>query len=181
MSKSKSFMPLILGGIILAVGVLFCFEGRLGVRAISYIVGSALIVIGLIYAVQSALKDRSTLNAGVIAASLYIALGITVIWQDLASILLALLPILMIVLGSVILIDAFLYFFVRKGGALWFTIELIIAAGLIALGICILTVDKVRSAASIIFGVLLIMFAVYIIVMYFIGEGKDKAKSKKEE
>ncbi|MBO7369285.1 MAG: hypothetical protein J6U25_03270 [Clostridia bacterium] len=176
MSKSKNFMPLILGGIILAVGILFCFEARLGVQIISYIVGAALIVIGLIYAIESALKDRSTLNAGVIAASLYIALGITVIWQNLASVLLALLPILLIVLGSVILIDAFLYFFVRKGSVLWFVVELIIAAVLIALGICILTIAEVRNVASIIFGVVLIILAIYIIVTYFTSSGKKKEK-----
>ena len=179
--KYVDFMPVLIGAVILVIGVLFCFQTNMGIEAISYVVGISMIILGVVYALIIALVAKRTLTMGVLSASVLIAFGITVIERNLAYVLLAFLPILMIVIGSVILIDAFLLFFVKKGEKnriLLFVVELILGAAAIALGICILTVDEVARFASIMLGVFLILFAVYILISFFVRRSKGGEKTE---
>lgn len=176
--KTFDFMPVVIGAVILVVGVLFCFQTSMGIEAISYIVGISMILLGLIYALIVALAIKSTLSAAVFSASALIAFGITFIRLNLAGVLISLLPIFMIVIGSVIFIDAFLLFFVRKGEkkVFGFVIELIVGAIAIALGICILTIDEVARFASIVLGVALAAFGLYIILSFFVRRSKKEGE-----
>ena len=170
--KSTVFIPIIIGAMFLVIGVLFCFEANLGVKVISYIVGIAMIMVGTAYAIVVALTFKRALTLGIFSSGALIAGGITFIVNNLASVILGLLldllPFYVMVMGAIILIDAFLLFFTNKQKSkdkiAWFVIELIVGIIAIALGICILVIDEIRAVAPILLGVLLAVLGIFIIV-----------------
>ena len=181
--KMMSIMPVIAGTAMTVVGVLFCFETQMGTQALSYIVGIAMIVLGAIYSLIAALSLKTLLTPSIMSASLMISLGIAFISYNLAHIIILLMPIILIVVGGVIFLDAFLLFFIRKGKqrVLFFVIELIMGAVAIALGICTINIDGFRQAASIIFGAALAAIGIYIIVNYFVKRSKREEPEQKSK
>ena len=151
--------------ILLALGVLFCF--KIAATAIGIMIGVAMTALGLLNLILMARNGKSFASLAGIANSALIAVGIVFIAKHFLSVFLGLIPYILIVVGFVIMIDAFLARFVRKAGVLLFVIELVVAVACIALGFCLLFVDGFAGAASIVFGVFLILLSIYLLIGAF--------------
>jgi len=147
--------------VLLAVGVLFC----LGTK-VDLIVGIALCLYGAITIILLASKNRSLFSGGGIFGGVMIALGISFIVGSFLQSFVQITPYVLCAVGGVFLLDAFLAKFQRKDvKTAVFVIELVIGAACLALGLCLLFVDGIKGYERIIFGVSLIVFAAYRLVV----------------
>lgn len=93
------------------------------------------------------------------------AFGMVFILNNLANLAFDLIPWLLIFGGVCTAADAFLYRFARNERNLFvFVCYLICSAVAIAFGICLLCIESLQEFVSIIFGIVLILFALYILI-----------------
>ena len=174
--KKEKIVALIEAGVILVIGILFCLSEALGIEVLSTIFGVTLIVGGTIYLAISLVVKKGLISIAGFTGGLLISLGILSIVTNIMALIFAFLPYFLIVIGSLVLIDAFLGKFVRNDDLLVvFVLKLVIGAVLITLGILLLTVAEFARFASIIFGASLIVISIYYAVMILMD--KDPVKT----
>jgi len=163
-SKDRKVTEQIISAVaLLALGVFFCLG--LGTDVVSIIVGSALCLLGLINLVLIAVRLDSFISVSGLFNAFLIALGIIFITQNLISQVAGWIPYILMVVGVVIIAESFLAKFARFDiNTAVFVIELIVGIALFVLGLLLLLVEDFRSAANIIFGVSLILSAVYSLI-----------------
>ena len=146
--------------IILAIGVLFCLKTKVDLT-----VGIALCLYGVITLVLAATKKRSLFSAEGIFAGVIIALGVAFLADKLLQSFVKITPYILCGVGLVLILDAFLGKFHRKDTKLfWFILELVAGAACLAFGICMIFVDSFKGMESVVFGISLVIFAVYRLV-----------------
>ena len=141
--------------LLIVLGILFCL--KIAASTISIVIGAAMVVLGAVNLIFMA-KSRKTFASpdGVMNGAL-IAIGVVFIADKFLNVFIGLIPYIMIVVGFVLAIDAFLARFQRKDKLPIFIIELVIGVASIVVGFCLLFVDGFMQAASIAFGVVLII------------------------
>ena len=154
--------------VMLVFGVLFCCSSAIVASTLSWIVGIALIVLSLAMLVTSYLETKSiTTMSGFLSAAI-LAFGILFIVSNLAGIIFAYIPYILITWGFYMFVDAFIFRFARhNNNLLFFVIELVLGAISITLGFCLLYVDGFAEYAGLIFGIILILAAVYQLLQMF--------------
>ena len=173
MSKEK-IIALVEAGVLLVVGILFCFG--LATDVLSVIVGAGLIIAGVVFLAISFVGTKSLLTNVGFGGGLLLALGIYCLAATAVEIIFTFVPYLLIVGGSIIILDGIFGKFVNKHDVLVvFIIKLVIGIALVVIGILLLTVPEFAQAVSIIFGVTIILLAIYAIVMILLD--KDGVKT----
>ncbi len=176
---SKETKTLIVSAILLVVGILFCASRSMGITALSYIIGTALILAGVIIVINLALEKGRLLNGTGMLGGALIAFGILFAGNDLAWIIFNYVPWLLIVIGAIIIIDSIIKK-VNESNNTMFITELVIGIIVLALGICLRFVHGFADFSSIMLGIVLIIYAVYMFIMLMTKGNKNTSSEKKQ-
>lgn len=168
--------------IFLIAGILFCISTALGEKWIGIVIGVGVLLMGLITLLGDFLKEKTLLSRAVLVGGVLTALGIYLIVDSgLVAKILGLIPYILIVLGTCVFVDAFLLKYVRKDrNALAFVVELLVGVALIVFGILMLTVASFKEHLGIIFGIVLILYACYLLVVTFSKKRSTEKKPAKK-
>ena len=156
----------ILAAAILVFGILFCCATKTAVDALSVIIGIIFIITGLLLIVESILTKKSSFTSDSASGAFALAFGILFMVKKLGWLILDFIPYLLIVLGVIIIIDAILIMAVKQRRNLFaFVFELVSGIVALVLGILLLTNDDFREFASLVFGITLIVYAIFIVLV----------------
>lgn len=158
---------IVLSVVLLIVGILFCCTSVL-TTAMSIIIGIGILVLGLGLLASSFIETKKLVSGGAIAGGAIIAFGIMFMIDKLAGIIFAYIPYFLIALGALFLLDAIILIATTKKASTRFYIELVIGVIALVLGILLICVNGFADYASIVFGVILILYAVYLCVTVFV-------------
>lgn len=149
---------IILACVLLVVGILFCL--KLADNVVSIIIGAALIIYGLSGIIFLSIRNKPLLSVLGIYNAILLAIGIVFIAKNLMGVFISMIPYILTVVGFVLIIDAILGKFQRKTlNTLYMVLELLFGIACVVFGLCLMFVDGFATAASIIFGVFLILIA----------------------
>ena len=123
--KNNFTRTIVISCIALVIGILLCCSVSLG-QLLSWFIGIAIALCGVMYVVNSILQKKSVLNADAILGAVFVAFGVMFIVDQMASIIVDFLPYLMIAIGVVLFGEAFLAKFARKCNLAVFIILLIL-------------------------------------------------------
>jgi len=159
---------LVLAIVLMIIGILFCCSLAMGITGLSMVVGFLLLIIGILYIANSLLISKNFLTTNGIIGIAIFTLGILFMVNKLAGIIVAFIPWFLIVLGTVIIIDAFLGKFLREENNLtYFIIKIVIGAVSLILGLCLKLIDNFAEYSAIILGILMIIIAGYLVFNIF--------------
>ena len=161
-SISNNLSTLIFALAVLALGILFCC---FGVFAISYILGGFVIFVAVLFAVNSIARTRALLTLNGLVGAILATIGAMIIAKNLAGLLLSFIPFILISVGALIIADAFLRFFWRRdvSGAV-FGVEIAVGVFVCVAGLCVLFIDDWANFASVVFGIALIVYSIFLTV-----------------
>lgn len=163
---NKETKSIIISAILLVVGILLCFSTTMGIDALSIIIGALFIISGIFSVINSALKKKSVMNYTCILSAILVAFGIFFIEYKLATIIFFYVPWLLIVLGVIIILDAVLNKISQNNTTVFIT-ELIIGIGVLALGLCLKFIPGFIDLSSVMLGIVMIVYGVYLLIMTF--------------
>ncbi|MGM9666346.1 MAG: hypothetical protein ACI3XX_07400 [Eubacteriales bacterium] len=171
----KSFVTAM---IVFVIGVLFCCSLSMGMQGLSWLIGFSLIIAGILYFANSVIHKKALATMeGVIGAAI-VAFGVFFIANSLASLIMKYIPWLLIAVGAAVFADSFLKKFIHKVGTGKFVFELIFGAACIALGFCLKFIAGFGDFTALILGVVMIVYAVFLIVNIFVRKAKDEGENK---
>lgn len=162
MLKDKNLVNIFTACVLFTLGVLFCCSLAIGISGLSIIIGIALILLGTVLAVGTFLKTNNILNINGLYSSVFVSLGIVFISYELAGIVFLFIPWFLIVFGVIVLFDG-LYGKLKNTDTnlTSFVVKLIVAVISIVLGICLVAIKGFMEYASIVLGILLIVYSIY--------------------
>lgn len=174
--ENKQIRTIVLSCIVLVLGILFCFSLAMGELALSYIIGTALIIIGVLCVVSAYSNKKEFLNTDGVVGAAIIAFGILFAGNNLTYIIIHFIPFFLIAIGVIIVLDAFFKQF-KDNKTSQFVIELIIGAASIALGFCLKFIPSFNQFCSIMLGVVLIVYSLY--TLFITLAKKEGTENKK--
>lgn len=164
----EELKTMVLSVMLMIMGILFCCSLAIGISGLSVVLGLILMIIGTLYIVNSVLNNQGIFTISGILGTLILSIGILFIVDKLAGIIFAFIPWFLIIFGAVVILDAFLGKYLRnEEGNLYFIIKLIVGAVALILGLCLELITGFAEYASIILGILMIVYAVYMIFKIF--------------
>lgn len=159
----------VLASLLIVIGLLFCCSLAMGIGGLSVIIGLIIIILGALFMLNSVFTNNGLISAGGLGGIFIVAFGIMFISNNLAVIIFAYIPWLLIVLGTALIIDALLSKFWRKeNNSFDFILKLIVGGVSLVLGLCLMLINGFMEYSSIVLGILLIVYGIYIIFNQFI-------------
>ncbi len=163
---NKQISTLIVAGIILSIGVLFCFHEALS-GIISYIIGASISLVGLVMIIMTAVSERNLFNQEGIFGTFIIALGIFFAINDFIRNIFDFIPYFLVGAGALLIGDSFFKLFEdRKTAA--FIFELLAGIAILVVGILLFTLYNFKKYTYMVLGIAMIVFALYILIVRFI-------------
>lgn len=167
--NSEEMRSVIVAVLLMVVGILFCCSLSIGIEGLSIIMGLILMIVGLLILFNLFMGDGKLYSINGIIGVGVLALGLMFLSHNLAGIIFAYIPWLLIVFGVVVIADGLLDKFVKKDSRLLpFILKMILGVLAIVLGVCLILIDGFLEYSSIIIGVLLIAYAGYILYLSLI-------------
>lgn len=155
--------------LLMIVGILFCCSLAMGIEGLSVVIGLVLMVVGIIFIANSLLGEKNPFTIDGMMGIVLLSLGILFMVSKLAGLIFIYIPWFLIVFGCVMLIDALLGKLVRKSDdTLHFVLKLVVGVVSIVLGLCLRLIDGFAEYASLVLGILMIAFAIYLLIDVFI-------------
>lgn len=177
--QSNQLKTLIISAILMVIGILFCCSLSIGISGLSTILGILLIIAGLVFVANAFLKTKTIFCYMGIMGAAVLALGILFITNRMAGILFGYIPWLLIVLGALIILDAIIAKFYRNDDTLMnLIIKIVLGLIAIILGICLRVVEGFMEYASIILGILMVIYAIYLVLDAFVLKKDINSSSK---
>ncbi|MBR2025438.1 MAG: hypothetical protein IKA02_06495 [Clostridia bacterium] len=165
MKNSSKTANIVWACVLLVIGILFCFSMSYGVKGLSYIIGISIILTGVVFALNAISKNSSTLSIMCFFSSFLVAFGIVFIGKELASIVIDVIPWMLIVVGVMIFIDAFLLQYVRRINVpLKFVIELALGILLFIFGLVVKFNARWGEYSALVLGIALIVYGIYLLL-----------------
>ena len=164
--SSNDVSTIIFACAILVLGILFCCFGS---WALSYILGGFVIFIGVLFVMNSIIRTHLLLTTNGLVGVVLGALGTMIIVHNLAGLLLSFIPWIMISVGALVIADAFLRYFLRRsiGGRILAT-EIAVGALISLVGFGVLFIENLADFTAVVFGALLVIYAMYVIISTFV-------------
>jgi len=174
--NSDELKSIVIAVLLMVVGILFCCSLSIGIDGLSVIIGLILMVVGVLLLANSFVGSKGLFSIEGIIGVILLSLGILFIASKLAGIIFAYIPWFLIVLGCVIIAQALIDKFLKKqNNLIRFIITIIIGGLSIVLGLCLQLIDGFMEYASIILGILLIIYAGYLLYLALFN---DKLSNK---
>ena len=162
---------LIISIILLVIGILFCCSLSMGISGLSLLIGIILIALGLLLVINSLLKSKEVFTTNGIFGLISITLGILFMVDKLAGIIISFIPWFLIVMGSVLIVDALISKFIRNENNLTqFIFRIILGSLAVILGILLLTINGFIEYAALILGIALIIYSIYLCMSKFLSK-----------
>ncbi len=159
--NSQDLNTILFACAIMLVGIMFCC---FGVQMLSYIIGGFVIFFGVVFVVNSIIRTRALLTTNGLIGMLLSAFGSMIIVRNLAGIIFEFIPWIMLSVGALIIADSFLRYFLRKDIHITvFIAELAVGIIVTVLGFCVRFIDDFANFASVVFGIVLIVYSLFII------------------
>ena len=163
--KQVDLMMLVRACVLLVVGILFCISPVMGTKALSLILGIALIVLGVVFVTLAIVKEKSLIVPWALIGFLAISLGIYGIIVNAIGRIAGFVPYVLIPFGVLLVADAFMGRFWRKEKSTFlFIVKLVLGIAGLALGICLLTIESFKTYASVVLGAAIIALSIGIFV-----------------
>ena len=160
--ENKSLMSIIYIAVLFIFGLVFCIASYMAAAAISWIIGLAMIFGAIMLLVSSYESTHSVATLEGLMAAAIGALGILFIVRQLGSRVYYYIPYILIVWGSLLVVDAILFRVVRSNkSATIFALEFVLGVCSIVLGVCLLLIKDFAQYGSLVFGIVLIVSAVF--------------------
>ena len=157
---------IILAALVFIFGILFCCATKTAVNVLSVIIGIVFILSGSLLILESILTKKSSFTSDSASGAFALAFGILFIAKELGWLILEYIPYILIVLGVIILIDAILIMAVKQRKNIFaFIYELVLGIVILVFGILLLTNDDFKEYASLVFGITLIVYAIFILLV----------------
>lgn len=151
--------------ITLVVGVLFTCSLSFGIRGLSWLIGLSLCVTGAVYILSTLTRKKALLTGEGMLGAGVLTFGVMFIMRQMANIIVDFIPFLMIFVGFAMFVDAFLSKFLRKDANMAkFICSLVVGAATTALGFCLKFINGWADKAAMVFGTILIVYAVYVLL-----------------
>lgn len=176
---TKSAMSsLLVSGIILVIGILFCCSLSMGVGGISILIGISMIISGVMILVNCVIANKNLLGMDGIMGSSIVAFGLMFSAKKMAGLIFDFIPFILIVFGACVIVDACVKKFKTKRISVsGFIGELLIGAITMALGFCLKFVAAFSAYASLTLGIILIVYSVIEICSIFVNKEKGEAEN----
>ena len=156
--------------LLMMLGMLFCCSLSVGINGLSVIIGLVLVVVGVVFLFNSILLENTMLTIRGLFGAIVVSLGIMFIMSKLAGIIFDYIPWLLMVVGVVIAADALINKLVYKvESVLTLVLKIVLSVISLTLGVCLRCIDGFAEYASVVLGILMIMYALYLIVKLFFG------------
>ena len=163
---------IIVSCITLILGVLFCCSLSFS-AGLSWLMGGSLCLAGIMYIINSVMERRSLLTINGIIGFGAVAFGVMFIAKKLAQVLVDFVPYLIIAIGVLLLIEAFLAKFSRCHTIAVFVIVIVISVLFLAFGICLMVIPSWSSVAAVVFGCILIIASLYTLLSLVLNKKRD--------
>ena len=170
--KKDQTRTVVISGIILVIGILFCCSKSLG-GGLSWLIGAALCLSGALYILNALVKQRSLFNSDAIFGICTLSFGIMFIVKSLAYILIDYVLYVMIAIGIAIILEAFLSKFFRYNSIAEFIITLVVGILVTALAFCLRYIPGWDQFAAVVFGCILIAISLYTLITLFISRDRS--------
>ena len=164
----EQLKSLIIASIILIVGILFCCSLSMGIEGLSTMIGLILLVIGIAFVFGSLVNTKNLISTNGLSGVAIISLGIMFIANKLAGIIFLFIPWFLIIFGIILICDVLIGKFYRQEvGLVEFIVKLCIGGVAFVLGLCLKLIDGFLEYASVMLGILMILYSIYLIFTVF--------------
>ena len=168
--ENKNLTSILYLAVLFIFGIVFCAASYMAAAAISWIVGLVMIFGAIMLLVSSYNSTHSVATIEGLMAAAIGALGIVFIIKQMGSHIYYYIPYILIVWGSLLVIDAILFRVVRSNkSAAVFAIEFVLGVASIVLGVCLLLIKEFAKYGSLVFGIVLLAsacFQLYLMLVY---------------
>jgi len=166
--SSEELKTIIIAVLLMVIGILFCCSLSIGIEGLSVVIGLILLIVGILFLINCFVGNNGILGIESIVGIVLLALGIMFMIHKLAGLIFAYIPWLLIIFGIVIVVDGFFGKYVRNENLIPFIIKLILGVISITLGLCLELIDGFAEYASIILGIIMIVYSAYMMYEFFI-------------
>ena len=154
--KTKGLLTAI---IYFIAGLLLCLSVINVDGLLSIMLGILLILLAAILLLGGIIRDKKVAPETIVPTSFLLAVGISfLLWAFPFTGIMAL---FLTRVGGIIIIDAIMDIVGKRGQSTWL-VKLIVGVIALALGICLLAIPEFRQYASLVLGIILIIYAVLI-------------------
>lgn len=158
----KTLIPSVL---LIVLGVLFCCSLAIGISGLSILIGIILIFAGVMLLINSLINTKTIINLQGILGACVVSMGIIFISRHLAGIIFAFIPCFLITLAICLVLDILNDTLIKKEFVIAkFLTKLIIAIVSLTLGLCLLLINGFMEYSSIVLGIVMIVFGIYLII-----------------
>ena len=173
--NNQRIITILEAALIIVIGVMFCCSKAMGEAALSWVIGVTFMLAGVGLRVLGLVEKKALFNAEGLLGSLLFAFGLAFGLAHLAGVLFYIAVWLLIVGGSIVLLDVILRIALRKDrNTLGIVIEAIIGAVSLTLGLCLYLIPEFGQFAAIILGVMLILYGVFMFINDVVLASKRK-------
>ena len=159
--------------LLIVFGILFITADYLADNVLSWIFGSILILYAILLLAQAYSETHSLTSVTGILSAFIGAFGVLFIVRNLASIIFAYIPFMLIFMGAYLIIDSIILITSRrKNDYTLFSIELIIGIAALVIGICLIYVDDFAKYTSLVFGIILLAIGAYNLILFMFSRRK---------
>ena len=173
MAKKKTLSDattrqVVVAAVLIVLGILFCVSIA-ALDVINVIIGVGFIVAGAVLLVAELVKHKSISTSSGILGGILVAFGVAIIVLNWLGALATLLVIALMVIGALYIVDSVLLIAWRdRKNVKGFAVELAIGAVAFTLGMCLWFVPEFGEFANLVFGIILILYGLYLLVDAFL-------------
>ena len=163
--KNASLAVIVEAVLILVVGVMFCCSKAMGNNALSWVIGASFMIGGVGLWLVGIVGKKALFNEEGFMGTLLFAFGLVFGLTTATGLLFYLSVWVLIVGGSVILLDCILRLAIRKDkNTVGLLIEFLIGAAALALGLCLYLIPEFGEFSALVLGIVLIVYSVFMII-----------------
>lgn len=161
--------------VLLVIGILLCISPAVAIDTLSIIIGVGFLAAAAILIIGSLVQEHSIITGSALLGGILLALGLMFIVDYAITIIGYCAVWLMIVFGAILIVDSIIRIAWRdRKNVIGFVIEFVIGAVAFTLGMCTRYVSDFAGYELLILGLILAVYAVYVLVSAFIGKKGKK-------
>jgi len=173
--SNEQTRSIISAAVLLIIGILLCIEPAVG-DVISIIIGVAFLAAAAILIIYSLVQEKSIITGVALLGGILLVIGLMfVVDQSTFKIVNYCATWLLIVFGAIFIVDSIIRIAWRnRKDVVGFVIEFLIGAAAFTIGMCMRFVDEFRGYEILILGLVIVIYALYLLVFTFLGKKASK-------
>lgn len=173
--SNEQTRSIICATVLLVIGILLCISPAVAIDTLSIIIGAGFLAAAAILIVGSLVQEKSIITPLALLGGILLALGLMFIVDYAINIIGYCAVWLLIVFGAILIVDSIIRIAWReKKNVVGFVIEFLIGAVAFTLGMCLRYVADFAGYELLILGLIIVLFAVYVLVSAFVGKKSKK-------